>query len=62
MLSVDVSVTETVFLQVNATAYNELHAWKQKGIQRDFVQLMFESHDFLICRLCERFASRALDN
>eukprot|EP01047_Picozoa_sp_COSAG01_P112796 COSAG01_NODE_41523_length_450_cov_1.321937_1_plen_38_part_01 len=23
---------------------------------------MFKSHDFLICRLCERFASRASDD
>jgi hypothetical protein len=46
-------------MQVNATAYDELHAWQRRGIQRDFVRLMFESHDFLICRLCERFASRA---
>ena len=31
-------------------------AWKQRGLRPDFVRKLFQSSDFLTCRLCEYMA------
>jgi hypothetical protein len=41
---------------INATAYAEYMAWKAEGIQRAYVRQMFDSVDFLTCRICEQFS------
>jgi hypothetical protein len=40
----------------NPKAYEKYMAWKSKGIERDYVRLMFQSEDFLACRICEQFS------
>ena len=39
-------------------AYAELHAWKADGIDADFVRQMFQSQDFLMCRICEQLSTQ----
>jgi len=44
----------------NWSLYSKYTAWKDQGINRNYVKLMFESSDFMACRICEYFANQPM--